>query len=109
MNEFWSIIIVFLQKNGNNRFRQQLTQISRRSEQRKQKIFCNLRKRTPKDLDYVMQELHDKEFAKTDCLTVGIVVKLLAPIFTDKDTERISKHLKMKVAIFNQIFRKRCR
>ncbi len=47
-----------------------------------------------------MQELHDKEFAKTDCLDCGNCCKTTSPIFTEKDIERISKHLKMKVVDF---------
>ena len=32
------------------------------------KNFDKLKKKTPKNLDYVMQDLHDAEFKKTDCL-----------------------------------------
>ena len=32
------------------------------------KYFDKLKKRVPKNLDYVMQDLHDAEFKKTDCL-----------------------------------------
>ena len=35
------------------------------------KYFQKLKKRTPKNLDLVMQDLHEKEFEKTDCLTCG--------------------------------------
>ena len=64
------------------------------------KYFQKLKKRTPKNLDVVMQNLHDEEFEKTDCLTCGNCCKTTSPIFTDKDVERISKHLKMKVVKF---------
>ena len=64
------------------------------------KYFASLKKRTPKNLDYIMQELHDEEFSKTDCLDCGNCCKTTSPIFTDRDIERISKHLKMKVANF---------
>ena len=39
------------------------------------KYFQKLKKRTPKRLDLLMQELHDEEFEKTDCWIVEIVVK----------------------------------
>lgn len=64
------------------------------------KYFQKLKKRTPKKLDVIMAELHDKEFKKTDCLTCGNCCKTTSPIFTDKDIERISKHFKMKVVKF---------
>jgi Fe-S-cluster containining protein len=64
------------------------------------KYFAKLKKRTPKNLDVVMQDLHEKEFVKTDCLTCGNCCKTTSPIFTEKDIQRISKHLKMKVVNF---------
>ena len=62
--------------------------------------FAKLKKRTIKQLDLTVQKLHDDEFKKTDCLTCGNCCKTTSPIFTDKDIERISKHLKMKVVNF---------
>lgn len=64
------------------------------------KYFQRLKRRTPKRLDLLMQELHDDEFEKTDCLDCGNCCKTSSPIFTEKDVERISKHLKMKVRDF---------
>ncbi|ARV05268.1 zinc/iron-chelating domain-containing protein [Polaribacter sp. SA4-10] len=79
---------------------EQLPELAEEAKKESKKYFANLKKRTPKNLDYVMQELHDKEFAKTDCLTCGNCCKTTSPIFTEKDTERISKKLKMKVVDF---------
>jgi len=64
------------------------------------KYFQKLKKRTPKNLDLIMQDLHEKEFNKTDCLTCGNCCKTTSPIFTNKDIERISKHFRMKVLDF---------
>jgi len=64
------------------------------------KYFQRLKRRTPKRLDLLMQELHDEEFEKTDCLACGNCCKTSSPIFTEKDIERIAKHLKMKVRDF---------
>ncbi len=64
------------------------------------KYFQRLKRRTPKRLDLLMQELHDEEFEKTDCLDCGNCCKTSSPIFTEKDIERIAKHLKMKVQDF---------
>ncbi|MGY0407250.1 MAG: YkgJ family cysteine cluster protein, partial [Polaribacter sp.] len=67
----------------------------------------SLKKRTPKNLDYIMQELHTNEFEKTDCLDCGNCCKTTSPIFTEKDIERISKHLKIKVARFVETYLER--
>lgn len=60
------------------------------------KYFDKLKKKTHKNLDYVMQDLHDAEFKKTDCLTCANCCKTTGPLFTLADIERISKHLRQK-------------
>jgi Fe-S-cluster containining protein len=79
---------------------QELPKLAEKAKKENLKYFVNLRKRTPKNLDYIMQELHDKEFAKTDCLDCGNCCRTSSPIFIEKDIERISKHFKMKVVDF---------
>lgn len=64
------------------------------------KFFAKLRKKPPKKLDYLMQELHDAEFKKTDCLKCANCCKTTGPLFTDKDVVRIAKHFKMKEQAF---------
>ncbi|MGB8374088.1 MAG: YkgJ family cysteine cluster protein [Salegentibacter sp.] len=60
------------------------------------KFFSKLRKKPPKDLDRQMQELHEEEFARTNCLDCANCCKTTGPLFTNKDIERISKNLKLK-------------
>lgn len=81
-------------------FLRELPKLAKDTEIENKKYFARLKKRTPKNLDVVMQDLHAKEFKKTDCLTCGNCCKTSSPIFTDRDIERISKHLKMKVVNF---------
>lgn len=64
------------------------------------KFFASLRKKAPKDLDVQMQEIHEEEFTKTDCLTCANCCKTTGPLFTHKDIERISKHFRMKPGNF---------
>ncbi|WP_417198892.1 YkgJ family cysteine cluster protein [Bizionia sp.] len=59
-------------------------------------FFKKLKKKPPKQLDYIMQELHEAEFQRTDCLDCANCCKTTGPLFTNKDVERISKHFKMK-------------
>jgi Fe-S-cluster containining protein len=49
-----------------------------------------------------MQELHDEEFSRTDCLECANCCKTTGPLFTDKDIGRISKYLKLKVSQFTE-------
>jgi Fe-S-cluster containining protein len=60
------------------------------------KFFSKLRKKPPKDLDRKMQEMHQEEFSRTNCLDCANCCKTTGPLFTNKDIERISKHLKQK-------------
>lgn len=60
------------------------------------KYFAKLRKKSPKRLDYIMQELHEAEFERTDCLTCANCCKTTGPLFTNPDVERIAKHLRLK-------------
>lgn len=78
----------------------QLPKLAEEAKKENKKYFANLKRKTPKNLDVVMQDLHAKEFEKTDCLSCGNCCKTTSPIFTDKDIDRIAKHLKMKVPNF---------
>lgn len=60
------------------------------------KYFDKLKKKTPKNLDYVMQDIHDAEFKKTNCLNCANCCKTTGPLFTLADIERISKFLRQK-------------
>ncbi|MFD2588996.1 YkgJ family cysteine cluster protein [Croceitalea marina] len=64
------------------------------------KFFVKLKKKAPKNLDYLMQELHDKEFTQTDCLTCANCCKTTGPLFTNTDIERIAKFFRMKAVDF---------
>lgn len=68
------------------------------------KVLDGLKKKPPKNLDYLVQETHDEVFEKIDCLQCANCCKTTGPLFTDKDSERIAKHLKMKIADFEQKF-----
>ena len=74
----------------------QLPQLAKDKQNENKKYFAKLRKKPPKNIDYVMQELHEVEFEKTDCLTCANCCKTTGPLFTNADIERISKHFKQK-------------
>ena len=60
------------------------------------KFFQKLKKKPPRNLDREMQELHETEFKRTDCLTCANCCKTTGPLFTNKDIERIARHFRMK-------------
>ena len=78
----------------------QLPKKAKDKEKENRKLFKKLRKKPPNNLDNLMVELHDKEFAKTDCLKCANCCKTTGPLFTDKDVNRISKYLRLKAPQF---------
>lgn len=77
-----------------------LPQLAKDKHNENKKFFAKLRKKPPKKLDYLMQELHQEEFERTDCLECANCCKTTGPLFTDKDVTRIAKHFKMKEQAF---------
>ena len=77
-----------------------LPKLAKDKHNENKKFFTKLKKKPPKDLDYVMQELHEDEFEHTDCLKCANCCKTTGPLFTDKDVNRIAKHFKMKTQQF---------
>jgi Fe-S-cluster containining protein len=74
----------------------QLPKLAQEKLNENKKFFGKLRKKPPKDLDYIMQDLHEAEFKKTDCLNCANCCKTTGPLFTNADIERIAKHFRMK-------------
>jgi len=73
-----------------------LQKLAKDKHNENKKFFDKLKKKPPKNLDYVMLELHDQEFKRTDCLQCANCCKTTGPLFTDKDIERISKYFRLK-------------
>jgi len=63
-------------------------------------LIKKLKKKTPKDLDLIVGELHDKAFEDYDCLKCGNCCKSLGPRITDRDIEQAAKSLKMRPVAF---------
>ena len=73
---------------------------SQREPKGTSQLFYKAPKKTPKNLDAVMEKLHDDEFKKSDCLQCANCCKTTSPIFTKKDIERISKSFRIKTRQF---------
>ncbi|MBR9914096.1 MAG: YkgJ family cysteine cluster protein [Algicola sp.] len=73
-----------------------LPELAKDKHKENKTFFAKLKKKPPKQLDYIMQELHDSEFQRTDCLECANCCKTTGPLFTPKDIDRIAKFFKMK-------------
>ena len=66
------------------------------------KFLDSLKKKPPKNLDYITLETHEEVFDEIDCLSCANCCKTTGPLFTEKDIERISKHLRLSPADFEK-------
>lgn len=85
--------------NLQDRMKEQLKTLPLRAKEKhneNKRFFVKLKKRPPRNLDYIMQELHLAEFKKTNCLDCANCCKTTGPLFTNTDIVRISKSLKQK-------------
>ncbi|WP_130286219.1 YkgJ family cysteine cluster protein [Aquimarina brevivitae] len=85
----------------------QLPQLAKDKHKENKKFFAKLKKKPPKNLDQTMQQLHDEEFQRTDCLDCANCCKTTGPLFTDKDVERIAKFFKLKPQQFEAQYLRR--
>ncbi len=66
------------------------------------KFLNRLKQKPPKKLDIMVQQIHEEVFEKVDCLECANCCSTTSPIITDKDAERISKHLRIRTADFEK-------
>lgn len=69
-----------------------------------QRFLEKLKKKPPKNLDYLVQNTHDEVFKEIDCLRCANCCKTTGPLYTEKDIKRIAKHLRIKPAEFEEKF-----
>jgi len=81
-----------------------LPQRAKDTHKENKRFFDKLKRKPPKHLDTLMEELHEKEFEKTDCLTCGNCCKTTPAWVTDKDVVRIAKHFRMKEQKFIETY-----
>jgi uncharacterized protein len=70
------------------------------AEAANKKLFQKFKKQKPANLDKVMLDLHEAEFAETDCLACANCCKTTSPIFYMKDIERLAKHFRIPPSKF---------
>jgi len=78
----------------------QLPQWAKDTARETKSFFQRLKKRPPKKLDEITQNIHEEVFAQTNCLDCANCCKTTGPLFERKDIERIAKYLRLKPAQF---------
>ena len=81
-----------------------LSNLAKTKKAETKKYFSKLKKKNPKQLDVLMQQLHEDEFNKFDCLTCANCCRTTSPIFIDKDISRIAKFFRMKEQQFIETY-----
>jgi uncharacterized protein len=77
-------------------------EIARARKKEFAKIGEKLRKMSGKKVDDLFHSAHEHAFEEIDCLACANCCKTTSPIFRDVDIERLSKHLRISVADFQQ-------
>lgn len=76
-----------------------LDKVTKQPKAIKQTI-ATLKKMRKGDADKLIQGLHQEAFEKIDCLECANCCTTTGPLLTDKDINRIAKHLKLKPVQF---------
>lgn len=77
-----------------------LQKLAKEKQKENKRFFAQLKKKPPKNLDYLTQEIHDEISSEIDCLQCANCCKTTGPLLTNIDIERISKHLRLKPSEF---------
>jgi Fe-S-cluster containining protein len=59
-------------------------------------LVNRLKKSKPKNLDDKVHQLHNETFEKIDCLDCANCCKTTSPAISERDIDRLSKHLRLK-------------
>ncbi len=80
-----------------------LVELKKRAANQKKsnkKLLEKLKKKKSVSIDDIFQNAHEDVFSRTDCLKCANCCKTTGPLFTNKDIDRISKHLHLKPVKF---------
>ena len=66
------------------------------------RFFKTLKKVKPKVVDSLFHSNHKKVFDYTNCMQCANCCKTTGPLFTNKDIQRISKHLSLRPSKFTE-------
>ncbi len=81
-------------------------QLAQQKQVEHRKFLAVLKKRAPKDLDKIVQQVHREVFEEIDCTACANCCRSLGPLFTEADITRIAKHFRMKLPVFEGLYLK---
>jgi uncharacterized protein len=78
----------------------ELSELVKRDQKALKSFLQSLRKKKPIVVDEAFHTLHNKAFSTFDCLNCANCCSNISPIVTEKDVEKLAKHLRMKPSAF---------
>lgn len=79
-------------------------QLAQQKQKEHRQFLMTLKKKAPKNLDKVVQDVHKEVFQEIDCTACANCCKSLGPLFTEADIARISKHFRMSLSAFEELY-----
>lgn len=79
-------------------------QLALQKQKEHRKFPATLKKKAPKNLDKIVQEVHTEVFREIDCTKCANCCKILGPLFTESDISRIAKHFRMRLPVFEDMY-----
>ncbi|EMB64446.1 YkgJ family cysteine cluster protein [Streptococcus mutans] len=79
-------------------------QLALQKQKEHRKFLATLKKKAPKNLDKIVQEVHTEVFREIDCTKCANCCKMLGPLFTKADISRIAKHFRMRLPVFEDMY-----
>lgn len=79
-------------------------QLALQKQKEHRKFLATLKKKAPKNLDKIVQEVHTEVFREIDCTKCANCCKILGPLFTESDISRIAKHFRMRLPVFKDMY-----
>ena len=67
-------------------------QLALQKQKEHRKVLANLKKKPPRNLDKIAQQIHQEVFAEIDCTACANCCKTLGPDFKEADITRIAKY-----------------
>ena len=81
-------------------------QLALQKQKEHRKFLASLKKKAPKQLDKIVQEIHHDVFQEIDCTKCANCCRTLGPDFTEADITRIAKQFHMKLPAFEEMYLK---
>lgn len=79
-------------------------QLALQKQKEHRKFLATLKKKAPKNLDKIVQEVHTEVFREIDCTKCANCCKILGPLFTESDISCIAKHFRMRLPVFEDMY-----